>query len=161
MNKELESFKEVMHQGMLDNFKRDGELAPILFFYSNGKPYISIIPDEFLNSIEGKNDLACLIKDICQQPTTIAAGIIIEANGAKVDENSEIGKLMLNGDMRVSEYKEKQDLILMMFSTPEKEETFVYEVDIEGDPIVKPLVLGGEDSKGSGLFSGFFNWNIN
>lgn len=53
-NEAINSFKKVLHEGMIENFKKDGFLTPIMFFYKGGLPFISTIDDTFLNSNEGK-----------------------------------------------------------------------------------------------------------
>ena len=121
-NRKIDEFKEVMKNGMVENFKRSGFLTPIMFFLRGNEGVVSQIPKELLENSEGKTKLADLIKSICKQPDVIAGGIIIEAYAKSVNQNNEMSKLLLNGDMRVSELKEKDDIIMMVFSTPEKEE---------------------------------------
>ena len=158
-NKKLNDFKETMKNGMIENFKIHGFLTPVMFFLINGQPVISTIPGELLEDYEGKTILSNMIKRICKDPNVIAGGIIIEANAAKVDADSELSKLLLNGDLRVSELKEKQDIIMMVFSTPEKEEMIAYHVDCKNKTVGEPLA-SNYDSFG-GTFSEFFNWNKN
>lgn len=158
-NKKLNDFKKVLHEGMLENFKKDGYLAPTLFFFKDDQPSIALIPQELLSSVEGKNKLADIIRKICKEPTVLAAGIIIEAHSTKVLPNTEMEKLLMNGTVRVSELKEKQDIILMHFSTPVGEEMISYVVDYKNKSIGESMNYDGMGAVG--IFSGFFNWNRN
>jgi len=156
----LNEFKEILIKGMVENFKRDGYLTPLLFFYKNGEPIGGEIPSELLASPEGKNFLAGIIRTVCREPNVLAAGIIMEANGAKIDNDTEMAKLVKNGNVRVSELKESQDIIVLLFSTPEKEELIAYTVNLENKTVGE--LFGGEELKGmGGIFSNFFTWNKN
>jgi len=160
MNSKLQDFKESLRLGMIENFKRDGSLAPILFFFKDGTPMIGRIPDELLSNSQGKVVLAGIIRNICQEPTVLCAGIIMEANGAKISPDTEMTKLVLEGNLKVSELKDKTDLIVMMFSTPEGEEMYAYTVDVENKTVGD--LFSEEVMKGfSGTFSHFFTWNQN
>jgi len=160
-NTKLNDFKEILRQGMIENFERDGYLAPVFFFYEIGQPVISQIPNELLNNARGKQILAGIIKTICLKPTVLAAGIIIEANAAKLDDkDSELTKMVLNGDIRVSELKQSQDIIVMLFSTPSKEEVFAYAVDCKTKTVGEEFGDGELDGIG-GTFSKFFDWKKN
>jgi hypothetical protein len=84
----------------------------------------------------------------------------MEAYGAKIDENSPNKDKITSGEIRVSELQEKQDIIVMQFSTPESEELIVYEVDCENKKVGS--LFGDKEMKGlEGLFSNFFTWNKN
>lgn len=156
----LTEFKEVLRQGMITNFERDGYLTPILFFFKNGAPVIGMIPPELLANSMGKEVLASMIKENCQEPNVLAAGIIMEAYGAKIDENNPDRDKIASGEIRVSELNDKKDIIVMIFSTPESEELIVYEVDCENKLMCDRF--GDEDMKQfDGLFSNFFYWNKN
>lgn len=160
-NTRLNDLKEVLRLGMIENFKQCGYLAPIFFFYENGEPVITMIPNELLENSGGKQILAALIRKICKKPTVLAAGIIIEANAAKLDnDDSELTKKVMNGELKVSELEQSQDIILMIFSTPSKEEMISYVVDCEAKTVGESLSEGELDGIG-GTFSHFFNWNIN
>lgn len=159
-NIKLNGFKEVMRKGMIDNFKRDGELVPMMFFFKDGMPIIGEIPNELMSSAQGKHFLANLMRDVCQEPNVFAAGVIIEANAAKLDANDETIKLIMNGSVEVFELKNKIDVILMVFSTPEEEEMFIYEVDCEKKE-VNGLLTGESLKQFEGTFSNFFKWNKN
>ena len=160
MANSLTEFKEILHQGMITNFERDGFITPILFFFKNGAPVIGMIPPELLAGSVGKEILAGMIKENCQQPNVLAAGIIIEAYGAKIDENSPNKDKIVSGEIQVSELNEKQDIILMMFSTPEGDEMIAYDVDCKNKLVGDRF--GDDDMKQfEGLFSNFFHWNKN
>lgn len=159
-NEKLQNFKEIMRQGMIMNFEKSGNLAPVMFFYKAGEPAISLIPPELLSTLEGKQMLATLLKRICSEPDVIAAGIIIEAYGAKMDKDSELAKLVESGAMRISEIKEKQDIIVMIFSTPEGEECIAYEVDPKTKTVGR-MFTDSEAGEYGGNFSHFFGWNRN
>lgn len=158
-NKKLNDFKEMLKTAMIENFKLHGFLTPIMFFLRGQEHIISIIPNELLEDYEGKLLVSNTIKRICEEPNVIAGGIIIEANAAKVNADSEMAKLLLNGNIRVSELKEKQDIIMMVFSTPEKEEMIAYNVDCKNKTIGE-LLICDYDSYG-GTFSEFFDCNRN
>lgn len=158
-NKKINDFKKVFHELMLVNFKRDGYLAPTLFFLKDNQPSVALIPQELLSSVEGKNKLADIIRKICKEPTVLAAGIIIEAHITKVLPNTEKLKNLLDGTVRVSELKEKQDIILMHFSTPVGEEMISYVVDYKNKTVGESM---NYDASGAvGIFAGFFDWNRN
>lgn len=160
MKNNLIEFKEILRQGMITNFERDGYLTPIVFFFKNGAPVIEMIPPELLANSMGKEILALMLKKTCQEPNVLAAGIIMEAYGAKIDENNPNKDSIASGEIRVSELDEKQDIIVMLFSTPESEELIIYEVDCENKK-VGSLFNDEEMNKFDGLFSNFFTWNKN
>src|ERR1035437_6414434 len=130
-NKKINEFKEIMKNGMIKNFQSSGFLVPIMFFMRGNQAVISEIPKEFLKDSEGKTMLSDFIKNICKQPDIIAGGIIMEAYAKVVNKNDEMSKLLLNCSIRVSELKEKDDIIMMIFSTPEKEEAIADHVRIK------------------------------
>ncbi len=157
----INDFKELMKNGMIENFITDGCLAPVVFFYSLvSPPQVMMIPGEFMQSTEGKESLANFIKMYCDQPSIIAGGIIMEAWGAKIHESDNISQQVLSGEIRVSELDNRQDIIVMIFSTPVGDEMIAYEVNPETHEVGKTFNDGTEGSM-SGLFSGFFKWNRN
>lgn len=158
----VEEFKDVLHKGMIKNFENDGYITPVVFFFKGDQPMISTIPSELLNTPEGKLVLADIIKTACLNPETSVAGIIIEAYGAKIneDDDSEKAKSLLKGEIRVSELDEKQDIIIMIFSTIEGEETISYIVDPKTKTITEPFQSEGADQI-AGTFSDFFKWKGN
>ena len=159
-NQKLNDFKEILRLGMIRNFENDGFLIPVVFFFKNDMPMFSQIPIELLSTDNGKSILANIIRKECQEPNVLAAGIIIEANGAKVVDNNEEAQKVFNGEMSVSEMKNKQDVIMLFFSTPEEEESFIYCVDIENKKVGE--LFGGEVMKQmSGRFTDLFKWNKN
>jgi nitrogenase subunit NifH len=84
---------------------------------------------------------------------------IIKAYAKSVSKNDEMSKMLLNGNIRVSELKEKEDIIMMVFSTPVKEEVIAYYVDCQNKTISKQILP--EYDSFSGTFSNFFEWNKN
>jgi hypothetical protein len=150
-SKAINEFKEVMHQGMIANFKIHGFLTPVVFFYKDGEALISEIPHQLLSTPEGKSIIAAGIKDFCTQPNVFAAGMIIEAYGAAIgkDEDDEMTKLINNGNMRVRDLKQKQDIIVMIS----------YVVDPNSKTVGKRFVENGHGA--TGRFSNFFSWNKN
>jgi len=155
----IEKFKKVMHEGMIANFEEDGFLTPVMFFIKNGQPVVSQIPNEMLKTSEKKAELSSIIKSICTDPMVTFAGIVLEAYGAKMGNDSELSKLVVEGNIRVSELKEKQDIIIMIHATPEKEETVSYVVDPENKTVGEKFI----DDSGAfkGIFSNFFNTRKN
>ena len=161
MNEKIKHFKESMLASMILNYQRDGYLAPVFFMLlSDGRPAMSLIPRDLLTP-ENKIQLAFLIKNIiAKNSTVIAAGLIIEAYGAQMHKDSEMTKLVLNGNMEMKDIKDKHDIIIMLFSTPEKEEFFSYLVDEETKTVGEKFV--DDDSKNcNGIFSNLFTWNKN
>ena len=153
----LDEFKEVLHQGMVRNFKNDGYLTPVVFFFINEQPMISQIPHELLNTPDGKIILANSIRLKCTDPNTKAAGMIIEAYGAKIDNNSQEPTDILEGKKRVSELDNKQDIIIMIFSTPDGEEMISYIVNPNTKTIMEKFI-GENADEIAGTFSSFFDW---
>ena len=159
-NQKLNDFKEVLRLGMIGNFENDGFLIPIVFFLKGDMPIFSQIPSEMLSTSDGKTLLASIIRRECQEPNVFAAGIIIEASAALMEENDEEAKKVMNGEMNVSDMKNKQDVIMLFFSTPEEEESIIYSVDCENKKIGE--LFGGEVMKQmSGRFTDLFKWNKN
>ena len=159
MNAKLESFKISLVNGMIENFTKDGFLTPMLFFFQD-VPMMAMIPSGMLSTPEDKMELAAYIKAKCAEPNVLAAGMIIEAHGAKLDVNNEETKSVFDGKTKVSELKQAIDIIIMIFSTPEKEEMFSYAVDCKTKTILGKF---NEDFNiaGNGLFNDFFKWNKN
>lgn len=159
MTEKIQKFKETMHEGMVANYKKDGHLAPVFFGLTTVGPFFQLIPRDLLLP-ENKEKLAIIIKHICKDPAVIAAGVIIEAYGAQVKADSEMAKLILNGDIDMKDIKDKNDIIIMLFSTPEEEEFIAYFVDDKTKTITGKF--SEEQCKGySGVFSHFFTWNKN
>lgn len=121
-------------------------------------PAIIPIHKNLLIDYEAKSRLSLAMHKMCENPLILAAGLVLEANCAKFSENDELGKLVASGAIRVSELKDKNDIILMMFSTPVSEELFIYDVDIKNKTIGERYP---ETSGFTGLFANFFGWNKN
>lgn len=162
MNNDVKKFKEVMHKGMLEAFKQDGAVVPILYYYQNGEPVISEIPPNLLGNSMGKDVLSGIITKICQQPSTLCAGIIIEAYGLKLnlDDDKEDAEKLKRGELRISEHPKRVDIVLMVWSTPQENEMIAYEVDIENKSIGDRF--SDEEAEGvGGRFLDFFGWMKN
>lgn len=161
----IQEFKEVMRQGMIQNFKEYGGLSPILFFLKDNQPHIIQLPTELFSSSEGKHKLLQVIKQICIEPNVLAAGMIIEAYGVAMRDEDKFAQEILSGNKRVSEHDNRKDIIVMIFSTPEFEELYSYEVNEDTKEVYGEFGKHEKDNSNtsnlSGLFSGFFNWNKN
>ena len=163
-------FKDSIHHGMLENFQRDGYLRPIAFFlhkipidgspFEMTEPLPVIIPiDKYLSGdSDWKQSLAYAMHKMCENPLVIAAGLVIEGNGAKFHVDDELGKLVQSGAVKISELKVKQDIIVMMFSTPAEEELFIYDVDIKNKTVGERFP---ESHNFNGLLTNLFGWNKN
>lgn len=147
---------------MIKEFSMVGGLTPIMFFYKGGQPIISEIPDTFLINSTGKVALANIITKICGEPDTLMAGIIIEAYGAKIsiEEDLEEAKEVLSGEKKVQDIESRQDIIVMISSTPEGEEIISYIVDPEAKAVGEEFSGAGADQI-AGTFTHFFNWKKN
>jgi hypothetical protein len=159
-SKGLNDFKETLRQGMIQNFENCGYLTPILFFYIEGRPLISVIPPEVLSTREGKTELATIIRNFCQKNPVLAAGIIIEADAAKIYPDDKEGIKALNSEIKVRDLEQKVDIIVMIFSTPEGDEMISYEVDYNTKKVGEPFGEGKAERLG-GIFANFFTWNKN
>ena len=150
--------KNAMYMGMIKNFERDGFLTPTLFFVKDNTPIIMPIPSDMLETPDGKIRIASMIKSVCTLPMVSGAGLIIEGYAKKFDKDDEVGKLVLNGNIKLNELNDKEDIILMIFSTPYEEIMMGHYVDCENIVVGEKM----EDfDQFSGMFSGFFNWNKN
>lgn len=154
----FELIKKVMIDGMVRNFKNDGFLSPLIFFSVGTQLELSNVPQELLSDDLGKSILGGVIRTKCCEPDTTVAGMIFEAYGKKLyEEDNELKDSLLNGEVRVSELDEKQDLIVMIISSPEKQEVITFNVDPE-TKTVDELLDGNETDGLGGTFSEFFNW---
>ena len=161
--------KDSIHHGMLENFKRDGYLTPIAFFlhktpidgspFEMGEPLPVIIPiGKYIGDLDWKQSLSYAMHKMCENPLIIAAGLVMEGSGAKFHVDDELGKLVQSGAVKISELKEKQDIIMMMFSTPIEEELFIYNVDVKNKTIGERFP---ESHNFNGLMANLFGWNKN
>ena len=153
-----DQIRDFMRGAMIENFERDGYLAPVTFFYTGDDIIISEIPNELLATQKGKSIIAATIKMVCSKPETLAAGMIIEAFGAKLDIeiDSQDSQDIISGKKKVSDLEKKQDIIVMIFSTPEKEELITYFVDPEAKKVGEQFGAG-EAGSVAGTFSDFFS----
>lgn len=158
-NIDIELFKDTMKRIMVKNFENDGYLTPVVFFYTNGAPIIKMIPPELLSTPNGKKQLSEYIKAECIKSHAYGAGIIIEASGTRlnIEENTKLIDEIQNGNISINDLDNKEDYILMLFSTPEKEQVFSYVVDIENKKIIEEM--GGENAERiGGTFSNLFQF---
>jgi hypothetical protein len=160
INNDILLFKQALIESMIHNFENDGCITPVLFFYMKDNPIIMQISEESLSTKEGKEKIVNSIKYFCSENPVLATGIIIEADCAKILANSETTELINNGNIKVSELKEKQDIIMLIFSTPEKEEVIAYYVNYGDKKVLDSLSLNNNLST-SGMFSKLFDWNLN
>lgn len=156
----INEFKKSMEKRMIDEFEKNGYINPLFFMLKDGKKILIPIPPEFLSDQFSKTILADMIKSICMEKGVMAAGILIEAYFAKFKTNDEMAKFIENGTIKVSEYKNKEDIILMIFSTPfSKDEVFGYVVNTKTKTVGERVM--DDYDKFSGIFSGLFIWNQN
>lgn len=153
---QVQELKEVLKKGMIQNFKQDGFLTPMFFIYKDGKAMFGEITDGLIDNPEGRNYFASYLKSLCRESNVLAAGIITEARTASFPVNSEMTLLIESRNVNVSELKETQDIIMMLFSTTDTEEIFSYEVDCSNKTIGEKIQSEGMESF-SGLFSGLFS----
>lgn len=156
----INNLKESLKNVMIQNFERDGYLTPILFFYKDGGLVISMIPNEYLSIPDGKSKLSELIKETCALPNVFAAGIICGATGGKVrvEENQNIDDLVKSG-LNINQCEEKFDMIMMIFSTPEKEDIYSYRVNVDEKTVFETEDKSFESM--GGMFSNLFQWTKN
>lgn len=154
INESANQLKEIMLQGMFANFKKDGSVAPVFFFLKENQPCLSLIPPEFLSSHEGKVMFSQLLREISNDPRVTAVGLIYEAYMACTENGSQLGKLLDSGNLRVADLKTKQDVIVMLFDTPEREEAFIFPVDIKNRTIGERFNM--PDGVINGLFANLF-----
>jgi len=161
MEENIKNLREVMKKGMIDNFSNDGTLTPVFFWVENNQPIITQIPHKYLKDNSGKAVLGGVIQKKCADETVTAAGIIFEAYGVKMDAEKDgdtVDKLM-KGEIRVSDMDIKQDIIVLIFSTPENHEIITYNVDCENKKVFDEYISDGEG--GAGIFNDFFKWKKN
>ena len=158
MNEKIQWFKKFMHDTMLENYKRDGHLSPVFITFSNEKILITPIPRDQLKP-ENKQALATTIKNTCKNPLILASVVIIEAYGAQVKPDSEVINKIMKGEIDMSDIEDKNDIIIMIFSSPEEEEFIAYYVDDKTKIVGERFCEEGDNFEG--LFSHLFAWNKN
>lgn len=147
-----------MHNSMLVNYKRDGHLAPVFITFTTEKILITPIPRDLLKP-ENKQALAAGIKNTCKNPLILASVVIMEAYGAQVEPDSEVIEQIKRGEIDMSDIENKQDIIIMLFSSPEEEEFIAYYVDDATKTVGDKFCEDGSNFEG--LFSHLFAWNKN
>jgi len=150
----IESLKEYFVATMQDNFKKDGRLTPIFFYKEGYEVKIVMILDKVFANDEGKAELMQTIRMCCALPKVECAGLISEAWAKTVEPKSELTPLLMSGNLHVRDLKEKDDIIFMVFATPEKEEMISFYVNPEERTIGEKI--GSEGAKSEGTFSNFF-----
>jgi hypothetical protein len=153
-------FKEGLRSGMIENFKQDGGLAPFVFYLRENEIKTIPVPDQILASQNGKAFVGQVIRAITHTPGVLATGIIIEAWGMKFKEDDKHFDSVMNGEMQVRDVEGRKDIILLIFSTPEKEEIIAYEVDCENKTVGEQF-MGKDAAQFEGIFANFFDWNRN
>ena len=161
MSNIIEDFKEVLNKGMISNFEKDGHLVPIFFYIKGNQPFLTNIPNEFLSTPEGKHQLSNIIKNICVEPDVIAAGMVIEGYGAKMEKDNPLRELVIDKTIKVSELSDNVYIIMLIFSTPEGDEMISYVVDVENKIVGDKWTGDSEPNSIGGIFSGFFKWGMN
>jgi len=159
---QIEKFRKVMIEGMKENFETTGYLVPIAFFLlkidNEYQPHFMEINGKFLSNSEYKKDLASKITEICQNPMVLAAGVLTEAYGVRIPTDSELIDKVTSSELSISQLDEKEELIVMTFSTPVKQEIIAYVVDANNKTIGEQY---SQVDNFEGVFSGFFGWNRN
>jgi hypothetical protein len=150
-----ENVRNNMLATMLQNYERDGYLAPILFFIGDDDLHIALIPNDALSCREEKEHLCSAIKMLCANTSIECMGIIFEAFAKKIGKDDSIAELIMDGTLRISQLNEKQDIIIMIFSTPEKEEFISYLVDPKTKTVLGEYT-NGSSFQNEGIFSNFF-----
>ena len=158
MNEKIQFFKKIMHDSMLENYKRDGHLSPVFITFSNEKIFITPIPRDQLKP-ENKQMLVATIKNTCKNPLILASVVILEAYGAQVEPHSEVIDQIISGEIDMSDIEDKHDIIIMLFSSPEEEEFLAYYVDDKTKTVGERFCEDGTHFEG--LFSHLFAWNKN
>ncbi|MCX6302606.1 MAG: hypothetical protein NTW82_10520 [Bacteroidia bacterium] len=154
INESPNLLKESMLQGMIANFKNEGSLIPMFFFLKENKVYLSPIPDEYLSSFEGKVRFSNFLKEICRKPCISAIGFLYEAYLACTQKGSQLGELLDSGNLRIADLKVKQDAIVMHFATPERQEAFIFPVDVKNKTVGERFDTS--DGVAEGLFANLF-----
>ena len=158
----IETFKDIMRKGMIQNFEKYGYLSPVFFLLKNDVPVLTPIPIEDMKTPENKMALSKTFKEACRDPEVSCAGLISEAYTRifkATESNSELFKLLQNGNLRVADLKEKNDIIYMVFSTPNKEEIISYFVDPKTKTVMNKMDTNQEKTiKSSGIFTNFFEF---
>lgn len=154
INESANQLKGIMLKGMFENFKMDGSVSPVFFFFKDNEPCVGLIPPEFMSSHEGKVMFSQLLREISNDPRVTVVGLIYEAYMACTERGSQLGELLDSGNLRVADLKTKQDVIVMHFATPERQEAFIFPVDIKNRTIGERFDIA--DGVAEGLFANLF-----
>lgn len=157
--------RESIQRGMKEKFEKEGFLKPVAFFLHNPPadehfppiPVPVVIPiGRYFGDANWKTCLSYAMHRMCENPLIIAAGFVAEANCAKFKDDDELGKLVASGAVRINELKNHDDIIMMVFSTPVKEEIFIYSVDIKNKKVGERYP---EANGFVGLLTNLFGWS--
>jgi hypothetical protein len=159
-NPAIDAFKETLRLGMIKNFEIDGGLVPFIFYLKGDDAVTMPIPGSLLASQTGKAVVSNALRRITHEPGVLAAGIVIEAWGMKFKDDDKDFDSVMNGEMQIRDLDGRKDVILLIFSTPEKEEMIAYEVDCERKAVGEQF-MGRDVSQFEGMFANFFNWKRN
>ena len=147
-----------MLESMIENYKRDGHLLPVFITFTTEKILITPIPRDQLKP-ENKQALADTIKNTCKNPLILASVVILEAYGAQAKPDSKILDQIIKGEIDMSDIKDKHDIIIMLFSSPEEEEFLAYYVEDKTKTVGERFCEDGTHFEG--IFSHLFGWNKN
>ena len=134
-NELIYRLKECMVEGMISNFKTDGELVPVLFFLEENQPSITQIPDEYVTTAAGMATLIDLINKMCKKPSISAVGFLYMASMVRIQKGSLSELLIRTGKLRVTDLNTKQDVIILHFATPTHQEDFIFPVDTKNKTV--------------------------
>jgi len=153
----LEQLKNDIIERTLELFKLHGQVGQTNFFVH--KDYsMEMMFGGPMDNIESKDEYVKMLKVRCIDMDIIALIRISEAwmvtgHRDNPEENAEANK-MCNGQMRVRDSKYRQDILMITLSTPDYEETAVYNVN----PTIRTVEFHPmeqiEDMKGR--FSNYF-----
>lgn len=152
----IEDMKNVLIEGMRQNFEKDGFLAPVWFTLLPSGLNITPIPIKFFDNDSNKDALMVAIRKWCEVPEVKAVGLIHEAFAVTLKDDSEMLPLLQNGNLRVSDLRQRKDMIFLVVSTPEEEEFIAFYVD----PISKRILESLPPTPAKGRFSDFFQKRI-
>lgn len=147
---------------MKANFEKDGFLDPVMFAVTLEAFHFAAIPPELLQNQQSKSLLKKILESKTKEPGVIAVGVILEAWGCMLEKEKDSGllKLIQNETLNVRDLKYRENIILMIFSTPEKDELCAFCVDAENKKVLGSYIPDGEMMNG-GLFSNFFAYTRN
>jgi hypothetical protein len=137
---QVQEFKEEMHSLMLKTFQTLGNVIPSIFCLQDCQARLSIIPPEFINNADGNKSLSDIIENTCSSPSVQAMGLILQLKGFKTGNLDEVIERTGNdeaiyaieensGEISFTNLKITSQILITIFSTPEKTEIFSYSVN--------------------------------